>query len=689
MGIKTRITEAGLVSTNVPGELSSFDCLVPLASEGDLGTFLRTIRTVTPTGTSADAANIQAALTAMAGIGEVRLKAGTYVITSTLSVPKKTRLYGVPGKTILNSTMTPSGDVNQAITSALAGVAMLGTTTVNGSNTRGASTVTAASTAGGALPVGTASYYRANPTDVRIRDNVSGSGFQGSLYRVISVSGAGPYTVTLDRPVWWQWGAGDALEVMGNVNEDVHIAGITYTGTSTRLLEHIGVRRHLIEECRFVADEGWATDIVASFDTNGYDNEFRKCEFFGDNTATADCVLALETQENSRITDCRVRGGVYNGIVLFDCVGCVVTDTTVHDCGNYGLGITGDGNTIGSLATKIVRGRYNSNDVGGITVANGSTDTRFTDVEARYNPTNVLVGDPGSTVTGTVISGRFDNGSTYGIGLNATARGTVANDVDVSACGIGVSVGNGADIVINGIRCTGSITTSAIVSAGYTVVHGAWIAPSSAINVIDVSANRLDLMSGYLSGGNGSNLVRCSAGVAHVGLGMRLAVAGGGIGVYTHGGVARVDVGTDLSGCAKPAARDTGTIHSNTQFTFGATGAFGASTTAYPGLGGVVQQTTAAKAKVRIERTMTVRKMRIDAATAPGVGKTTTVTLQKNEVDTAIVVTLTGTNTTAEIEAASGADYFSNFAVGDYLSIKVATDAGNAMADIHVSVGAV
>lgn len=40
MGVKTRITEIGLVSTNVTGEPSSFDCDIPLAN-GRLGTFIQ------------------------------------------------------------------------------------------------------------------------------------------------------------------------------------------------------------------------------------------------------------------------------------------------------------------------------------------------------------------------------------------------------------------------------------------------------------------------------------------------------------------------------------------------------------------------------------------------------------------------------------------------------------------------
>jgi hypothetical protein len=76
----------------------------PADPTGYWATYLRTIRTVTPTGTSADAANIQAALTAMAGVGEVRLKPGTFVVNTSITIPSNVIINQHPNA-ILTSTV--------------------------------------------------------------------------------------------------------------------------------------------------------------------------------------------------------------------------------------------------------------------------------------------------------------------------------------------------------------------------------------------------------------------------------------------------------------------------------------------------------------------------------------------------------------------------------------------------------
>ena len=75
-----------------------------------------TIWTVTPTGTSADAANIQAALTAMAGVGgRVVLKAGTYSVTTDVTGASNVVVEFMPGAILSVSsgkTVTLAGPVN-------------------------------------------------------------------------------------------------------------------------------------------------------------------------------------------------------------------------------------------------------------------------------------------------------------------------------------------------------------------------------------------------------------------------------------------------------------------------------------------------------------------------------------------------------------------------------------------------
>lgn len=87
-----------------------------LGPSADMGTFLRTISVVTPTGTSADAANIQAALTAMAAVGgKVVLKAGSYTLTDNVTGTSGVAVDIMPGASIAISaakTLTLAGACN-------------------------------------------------------------------------------------------------------------------------------------------------------------------------------------------------------------------------------------------------------------------------------------------------------------------------------------------------------------------------------------------------------------------------------------------------------------------------------------------------------------------------------------------------------------------------------------------------
>lgn len=77
----------------------------PADPTGNFKATLRLTRTVTPLGTSADAARIQAALTAMAAVGgRVILKAGTYTVTSAVTGASNVVVEFMPGAVLSVST---------------------------------------------------------------------------------------------------------------------------------------------------------------------------------------------------------------------------------------------------------------------------------------------------------------------------------------------------------------------------------------------------------------------------------------------------------------------------------------------------------------------------------------------------------------------------------------------------------
>jgi hypothetical protein len=89
---------------------------------------------------------------------------------------------------------------------------------------------------------------------------------------------------------------------------------------------------------------------------------------------------------------------------------------------------------------------------------------------------------------------------------------------------------------------------------------------------------------------------------------------------------------------------------------------------------------TATEIKRRISRACLVKAVALRARVAPGGGRTTTVTVRKNGVDTVVLASLSGMTTSTKSGNVSAF-----FAEGDDVSVKVVTDAGNGTTDLDAT----
>jgi hypothetical protein len=384
---------------------------------------------------------------------------------------------------------------------------------------------------------------------VRIKDSTTGTGFHGGTYTVRGVSGSGPFSVTLDRPVLDSLGAGDPVDVLPSMPTRIRILGngMRVSGTGTRLLELICARHCLVDQVRFVPDVAMTDDLVASFDLFGYDNEFRQCEVDGGGVGHVG--FALESQERSRITRCRAHHLAETGFTVYDSSECTIEMASAW-ANAFGLSITADGNVIGCRDTLVVGGSYNGNTSTGISIHNGSRSTRLVDVVSRYNATNVHIGDAGSVVSDTVLSGRCDRATTFGVTVASTARGTLLRTVDVSNSKTGLNLGSGADVDLDGITFNGATGAGFFVinSAAKVSARGLHIATSNTgINVVNISGGRFDCAESNISSGSTSNLFKLTAGVLTL---SQVVGTGGRYGVHSNTGcTVYVGKGVDMSGC--------------------------------------------------------------------------------------------------------------------------------------------
>ena len=93
------------------------------------------------------------------------------------------------------------------------------------------------------------------------------------------------------------------------------------------------------------------------------------------------------------------------------------------------------------------------------------------------------------------------------------------------------------------------------------------------------------------------------------------------------------------------------------------------------------QTTDANQASSPVPFSCTISKLYVDASSAPGAGQTFILTLQKNEGDTALTVTISGTNKTGNDSANSV-----SLVAGDRIQMKLVTSLAAAASDVKASV---
>lgn len=301
------------------------------------------------------------------------------------------------------------------------------------------------------------------PAVLHIRDNVSqsggiasGAGFNAFSYHVRGVSGVGPYNVTVDRPVQYLFGAGDAIDFYDEQIQSVELENFTITGTvKSRIIEFLTTRKCVLRDLD-VRNFSTTTpsDLAVSFDTGGFKNTMERVHV---DAGGADAALGFESNEASVAKDCVVRhASALIGIRFNNGVSCLSLDNTVTGCG---WGLKGNPETVGNGPARLqIRGGcYDGNGIG-IELFK-CVDAELHGVSARNNTYNLLI-DYGTakvfggsqsadgTTTGVYV---YTSPSTYGI---LARNGAVAHlfGVNTSDCVFGLRVEDTAVVHFDGLK---------------------------------------------------------------------------------------------------------------------------------------------------------------------------------------------------------------------------------------------
>lgn len=400
----------------------------------------------TPTGTAADAANLQALLTEKV----VKVGPGVLLLTSALVFTGISNLVLSfhPNTSIVSALPNGTGQTNSPFYSA---TTLGATANVSVNVTVGTTRIDVDQTS--SFPVGTTiavgagnrfSYYT-----VKARSTASGAGF-----------------LTAERPVLWAFTTSDDVFVISAISRGLHIFGngATISGTGDRAFELTGVQDCVVDGFRIDASAGFG-GIVTAFDIGGLRNTFRNITITGGYGAQAG--IALESNEGSLIDHCSVvsvtNAATNPGIFMADNMDCHVrhSSASLNQVGlefNYG-GAPGEG----SKRCSVFGSMFSKNASHGIQVLNGSLEVQIEATQSRWNGGNGVY--LANNATGVQLVNVNLSGNTgSGLQIVAGSSASVVNGVlkDNGACG----VDTGGDFIGIGLDVSGNLLSAGVQVTG-------------------------------------------------------------------------------------------------------------------------------------------------------------------------------------------------------------------------------
>lgn len=288
---------------------------------------------------------------------------------------------------------------------------------------------------------------------VLIRDSVSGSNFHGGCYRVVGFTGAGPYTATLERPVNFQFGAGDVVEWISDQVENCKIGNFTIEGRAARAVEFLTVRDCVMQDFSI---QNWTSngpsDLTASFDTFSYRCLSDGVTIDARNASSVVPGFGLESNEGTSIRRLTVYSVGLGAIALRinDGCDCSVEDYFGRGDGTNGWGLKANPEVSGNGPVRL---SLNNIDVEGFGIGvdlESAKDATIENVRSFNNAgwniifggtttvkaTN-LIASGVATVIGVYAATFYTN---YGVQMTNTAVAFVKN-IDTTDCKFGIYVG--------------------------------------------------------------------------------------------------------------------------------------------------------------------------------------------------------------------------------------------------------
>lgn len=651
---------------------------IPIVANGGLATYLRTIKSYTPLGTSADAANIQAAGDAIKGIGELRIKSGSALLTSVPGTPaidiagwSKTLIIGHPGLRLVQ-TLTPNGG------SLFANFGMQGFPSGSANTTLSSDVVLGSNTISIAASITVGNWIALNAALSVDRTYIQ------TQFQVKAISGSGPYTITLDRPIKFPFLSGDRVYTISKQITDFTIegCGMEWSGTGDSTIRTTLSRRLYLKNIRFTPnDDGYSCVDVASIDIGSFESGWEDIYCYAPGASNG---IMIESADRGSMTRVNV-DAAGQCVVAWDCVDLAIRDCNSGKPGSVGLMISSNPATaIGNRDIIVTGGSFSGGSNVGVYVKNGN-GISFRDVRADNNIvgfemslSNQVTYDKCKTKGNTNFNMRVPVGCTEIKIRDCENQGSPGSSVALQI--------DGSDVNIDGFSTSGVSggQPSLRIDGGSTNARGLNLRSTGSANVVFVTGGIANL-DGYVKCGTNVG-IGVHGGVANISK-MRTVDGVGTIGVYIDGGEARFGDGNDFFSSTTGIRNDNGpaAVSHPQEIFFSDTGAISTSTR-YLNRGTGAADATEGNTKVLIRRKTIFRNIHVEVSAAPGTAHSTIYTVRKNGVDTGITVTLGATDTSKDKDTTANATCIT-FNAGDYMTVSQVPDGGgNVTANPRISV---
>lgn len=566
------------------------------------GNYLSTIQTIAPAGNSSDAARIQAAIDAMAGVGEVRPRAGTHAVDTAIQLPTASLVRCSPGTHIKQTFATH--------------VNLDATYTTRGTERSPANTGTLAST-----PTRLSKTLSCTLTSTPVVGNylkvqLAANNTSQAIYKIVAVVGSSsPYTVTTDRAIVWPFVSGDALDELTGIVERAIVegGGQTMSGTGNQAVQFSLCKQCVVRDTHYIYD---AAAGVCEGSPFGYDVACRECvleDWSADNRNNS-AGFYFQSNECSQIR----RGVVRNAgasVGVFDSYMCSVVDvwgydltrnaaapdtggiflgriapgsTGCFDCtvkGGGHINIAGTGVYVETALRSLIEDHHIDGCANGFKIDSGAVGTRIIGVSARNASASGL--DLLSGATGTHVTGYVTAGCDYGIRVRSGAVKTVLENIRIESwITYGLHISDNCQV--RGLDVTASSTDSTapiLVTAGVvTIEHGNWASTKANASVIQVSGGTVTLKDIYCGVATGANQTAfyLTGGTVYLEgvIATETAAASNSFGIYVGGATVTIGPNCDMSGTDAPLTIASGTCYMVPQAGLGAITVTGANVTA-------------------------------------------------------------------------------------------------------------